>query len=41
MNLSDELLVAAFDRDAAQLDEKLFFEVFAPPKPKKTAQTKR
>lgn len=41
MNLSDELLVAAFDRDAAQLDEKLFFEVFAPPKPKKTAQKKR
>jgi type II secretory pathway predicted ATPase ExeA len=41
MNLSDELLVAAFDRDQAQLDEKLFFDVFAPPKPKKTAQRKR
>jgi len=41
MNLSDELLAAALERDQPQLDEKLFFEVFAPPKPKKTAQRKR
>lgn len=37
MNLGDELLAAAIERDLAQLDEKLFFDVFAPPQPKKTA----
>jgi type II secretory pathway predicted ATPase ExeA len=41
MNLGDELLSAALDRDQAQLDEKLFFEVFAPPQPKKAATKKR
>lgn len=41
MNLGDELLSAALDRDQAQLDEKLFFEVFAPPQPKKPATKKR
>jgi type II secretory pathway predicted ATPase ExeA len=41
MNLGDELLSAALDRDQAQLDEKLFFEVFAPPQPKKAAAKKR
>lgn len=41
MNLADELLTAALERDQAQLDEKLFFDVFTPPKPKKTAARKR
>lgn len=41
MNLGDELLAAAIERDQAQLDEKLFFEVFAPPQPKKVATKKR
>lgn len=35
MNLGDELLSAGIERDQAQLDEKLFFEVFATPQPKK------
>jgi type II secretory pathway predicted ATPase ExeA len=35
MNLADELLTVAADRDLPRLDEKLYFEVFAqPPKPK-------
>ena len=38
MNHADELLAAAFERDQPQLDEKLFFEVFAPPQPKKLAK---
>jgi len=33
MNLSAELLDLAAQRDISQLDEKLFFEVFAPPTP--------
>jgi type II secretory pathway predicted ATPase ExeA len=41
MNLGDELLSAALERDMPQLDEKLFFEVFAPPQPKKPAAKKR
>lgn len=41
MNLGDELLSAALERDQPQLDEKLFFEVFAPPQPKKAATKKR
>ena len=41
MNLGDELLSAALERDLPQLDEKLFFEVFAPPQPKKPAAKKR
>lgn len=41
MNLGDELLSAALERDQAQLDEKLFFDVFAPPQPKKAAGKKR
>ena len=40
MNLADELLAAAAERDQPQLDEKLFFEVFAPPQPKKVAAAK-
>jgi len=41
MNLGDELLAAALERDQAQLDEKLFFDVFSPPQPKKAAAKKR
>jgi type II secretory pathway predicted ATPase ExeA len=41
MNLGDELLAAAMERDQAQLDEKLFFDVFTPPQPKKAAAKKR
>jgi len=41
MNLADELLAAAAERDQPQLDEKLFFEVFAPPQPKKIATAKK
>src|SRR6476646_2802267 len=38
MNLADELLAAATDRDLPRLDEKLFLEVFgAAPKPKSTS----
>jgi type II secretory pathway predicted ATPase ExeA len=35
MNLADELLAAALERDIPQLDEKLFFDVFAPTQSKK------
>jgi general secretion pathway protein A len=41
MNLGDELLSAALERDLPQLDEKLFFDVFAPPQPKKPPTKKR
>ena len=36
-----ELLAAATERELAQLDEKLYFELFAqaPPKPARTAQS--
>jgi len=42
MNLADELLVTAAERELDKLDEKLFFEVFAPPatSKKKTASRK-
>jgi general secretion pathway protein A len=33
MNLGSDLLAAAAQREAEHLDEKLFFEVFAPPSP--------
>ena len=36
MNIADELLAAAAERDQGQLDEKLFLEIFAPPPPKKS-----
>ena len=36
MNIADELLAAAAERDQAQLDEKLFLEIFAPQPKKKT-----
>jgi len=41
MNLGDELLAAAAERNQGQLDEKLFFEVFAPPQPKKVSTGKK
>jgi hypothetical protein len=39
-NLADELLAAAIERNQAQLDEKLYLEVFAPPAPKKAVRKK-
>ena len=35
MNLADELLTAALDRELPRLDEKLFLETFSQPAPKK------
>jgi type II secretory pathway predicted ATPase ExeA len=37
MNLADELLATALDRELPRLDEKLFLETFAQPPPKKVA----
>jgi len=39
MNLSDELLSLALDRELPRLDEKLYLEAFAQPAPKKAAGT--
>jgi general secretion pathway protein A len=43
MNIADELLVAAAERELPRLDEKLYFEVFQPPPPapKRPAAKKR
>lgn len=41
MNLGDELLAVAADRELARLDEKLFLEVFAQPSKPKPATTAR
>jgi hypothetical protein len=42
MNLADELLSVAVDRELARLDEKLLLEAFAqPPKTKPVAVKKR
>jgi general secretion pathway protein A len=43
MNIADELLVAAAERNLPRLDEKLYFEVFQPPPPppKRPAAKKR
>lgn len=38
MNLADELLTNATDRDLPRLDEKLYLDSFAQPVPKKTAR---
>jgi general secretion pathway protein A len=38
MNLCDELLVLAADRELPKLDEKLYLEAFAQPQPKKSAK---
>ena len=37
MNLADELLTTALDRELPRLDEKLYLETFAQPAPKKVA----
>jgi hypothetical protein len=37
MNLCDELLALAADRELPRLDEKLYLEAFAPPPQKKPA----
>jgi len=34
MNTASELLAAAAQREASSIDEKLYFELFAPPRPK-------
>lgn len=41
MNLADELLTNAVDRDLPRLDEKLFLETFSQPAPKKAAAAKK
>ncbi len=41
MNLCDELLTTAADRDQPRLDEKLYLEVFQQPSPKKPTAKKR
>jgi len=41
MNLSDELLAVAADREIATLDEKLYFEAFAPSTKQRPAPKKR
>ncbi len=41
MNLADEMLAVAAERKAKQLDEKLFFDIFQPPAPTKTAANTR
>jgi general secretion pathway protein A len=41
MNLADELLTNALDRDLARLDEKLFLETFNQPAPKKATAPKK
>lgn len=41
MNLADELLSTALDRDLPRLDEKLYFETFSQLPPKKAAAGKR
>lgn len=41
MNLADELLMAAVDRDLPRLDEKLYLETFGQPAPKKVAVGKK
>lgn len=41
MNLADELLTIAAERELPRLDEKLFLETFAPPTPSKANARKR
>jgi general secretion pathway protein A len=38
MNLSDELLAVAAEREQPRLDEKLFIDIFQPPRPKGAAK---
>ena len=41
MNLADELLTIAAERELPRLDEKLFLEAFAPPTPSKASARRR
>ena len=41
MNLADELLAVAADRELPRLDEKLFFDVFGQPQKPKSSARKR
>jgi type II secretory pathway predicted ATPase ExeA len=41
MNLADELLATALDRDLPRLDEKLYLEAFGQPPPRKAAAGKK
>ncbi len=41
MNMADEMLGIGAERDLPQLDERLFFEVFQPPAPKKRGRQKK
>jgi hypothetical protein len=41
MNIADELLAAAAERDLPKLDEKLYFDVFQTPAPKARSATKK
>ena len=41
MNIADELLAAAAERDLPSLDEKLYFDLFQPPAPKSRAGGKK
>ena len=41
MNLADELITVAAERDLPRLDEKLFLEVFATPTPARAGGRKR
>lgn len=41
MNLGDELLTIAAERELPRLDDKLYLDVFAPPVPTRTASKRR
>lgn len=41
MNMADELLLAAAEKEARQIDEKLYLEVFQPPTPRKKRAGRR
>lgn len=41
MNIADELLVAAAERELPRLDEKLYFDIYQPPAAKTKAPGKR
>ena len=41
MNMASELLSVAAEREARQIDEKLFLETYAQPAPEKTAAGRR
>lgn len=41
MTMAGELLMAAFERELAQIDEKLFLELFQPRSPRRPAPRRR